>query len=156
MLQKLKNKQGFTLIEIVIVLSIAALIMIIVFFAVAGAQRSRRDQQRKALAARIVSQLDVWQSNNTYRHFPSVTEFGTTFWNNYMGNTPNDPGQLEPYPNSPGSMEGFYDLDTSKNVPICNARYAGKIVYRASYPSLSKKNVSICLESGGWWTVPEE
>lgn len=144
------------MIEIVIVLAIATLIIIIIFFAVAGAQRSRRDQQRKDLAARVVSQLDIWQSNNTYRQYPRVSVFSQAFWQNYMKDTLNDPGQLEPYPNSPGSMEGFYDLDTSKNVPICNARYAGKIVYRVNYPSLSNKNISICLESGGWWTVPED
>lgn len=50
-----QKQNGFTLIEIVIVLAIAALIMVIVFLAVQGAQRSRRDTQRKNDANRIVA-----------------------------------------------------------------------------------------------------
>ena len=51
------KKSGFTLIEIVIVLAIAALIMVIVFVAVQGAQRSRRDTTRKSDAARVLASL---------------------------------------------------------------------------------------------------
>lgn len=60
----LAKKKGFTLIEVVIVLAIAALILIIVFLAVTGAQRSRRDEQRRNDLARVISQLENWASNN--------------------------------------------------------------------------------------------
>jgi|GEM_PF-6758730 len=60
----LKNRKGFTLIEIVIVLAIAALIMVVVFIAVQGAQRGQRDQSRKDLANRAVAKTQEYRGNN--------------------------------------------------------------------------------------------
>jgi prepilin-type N-terminal cleavage/methylation domain-containing protein len=57
-------KRGFTLIEIVIVLAIAALIMVVVFLAVQGAQRSQRDQFRKETANRVLSAAQQYRGNN--------------------------------------------------------------------------------------------
>lgn len=59
------KKSGFTLIEIVIVLAIAALIMVIVFVAVQGAQRSRRDTDRRAAASRVLTSLVSCASDNS-------------------------------------------------------------------------------------------
>lgn len=59
-----KKSPGFTLIEIVIVLAIAALIMVIVFLAVSGAQRSRRDTQRKTNLDNVAAQLIAYSSTN--------------------------------------------------------------------------------------------
>ncbi len=64
MLNRLNDKRGFTLIEIVLVLAIAALIMLIVFLAVGGAQRTRRDAARKNNAGRILSAMESYASNN--------------------------------------------------------------------------------------------
>lgn len=62
----MKNfKKGFTLIEIVIVLAIAALIMVIVFLGVQGAQRSQRDIQAKDNASRLLSAANVYASNTS-------------------------------------------------------------------------------------------
>lgn len=63
-----KKQTGFTLIEIVIVLAIAALIMVIVFLAVAGAQRSQRDNTNKAAAGQALAQAEQYlaNSNGTY------------------------------------------------------------------------------------------
>ena len=60
MLQKLLKRKaaGFTLIELVLVLAIAGLILVIVFLAVAGAQRSRRDTGRKDVVNRTVAEYD--------------------------------------------------------------------------------------------------
>jgi prepilin-type N-terminal cleavage/methylation domain-containing protein len=59
----LKQQKGFTLIEIVIVLAIAALILAGVLLAVTGAQRSRRDTQRRDDAGRVASYLEQSASN---------------------------------------------------------------------------------------------
>jgi len=59
------KKSGFTLIEIVIVLAIAALIMVIVFVAVQGAQKSRRDTERRATASRVLASLTNCASDNS-------------------------------------------------------------------------------------------
>ena len=50
MQKTLSTKKGFTLIEIVIALAIAALIIVIVLLGVTGAQRSQRNDGRRALA----------------------------------------------------------------------------------------------------------
>ena len=42
-----KNKKGFTIIEIVLVLAIAGLIFLMIFVALPALQRSQRDTQRK-------------------------------------------------------------------------------------------------------------
>jgi len=60
----IKNKKGFTLIELVIVLAIAALILVGVLLAVQGAQRSRRDTQRKNDAGTIGTYLEQAASNH--------------------------------------------------------------------------------------------
>ncbi|MBW3538215.1 type II secretion system GspH family protein [Candidatus Parcubacteria bacterium] len=87
MLKQLLNKErgnskGFTLIEIVLVLAIAGLILLIVFLAVQGAQRSRRDGQRKNDAARILSQAEQFASNNNGRYPTAWTD--TSFQTAYV------------------------------------------------------------------------
>jgi prepilin-type N-terminal cleavage/methylation domain-containing protein len=52
------KKSGFTLIEIVIVLAIAALIMVIVFVAVQGALMGRRNDQRRSDARRVLAAVE--------------------------------------------------------------------------------------------------
>ena len=61
----IKKSKGFTLIEIVIVLAIAALILAAVFIGVQGAQAARRDSQRKSDAARMIAAGESYASNNS-------------------------------------------------------------------------------------------
>ena len=61
--QQLKQK-GFTIIEVVLVLAIAAIIMLMVFIAWPALQRNQRDQSRRDAVARVVSQLAQYQTNN--------------------------------------------------------------------------------------------
>lgn len=64
-MQTIKNKkQGFTLIEVVLVLAIAGLIFLIVFLALPALQRSQRDTARKNDVSRLMSQITNFQSNN--------------------------------------------------------------------------------------------
>lgn len=52
-LKQLRNEQGFTIIEVMIVLAIAGVIMLIVFLAIPALQRNTRNQQRNDDAAKI-------------------------------------------------------------------------------------------------------
>jgi prepilin-type N-terminal cleavage/methylation domain-containing protein len=64
-MKKIQNKQqGFTIIEVVLVLAIAGLIFMVVFLALPGLQRSQRDTQRKQDVGRFVSQVTTYQGNN--------------------------------------------------------------------------------------------
>lgn len=95
-----KNKQkGFTIIEVVLVLAIAALIFLMVFIALPALQRSQRDTQRKSDVARAVTALQQYQSNNRNK-LPTAAEMtasqgtATGFINRYLlagGDTFQDP-----------------------------------------------------------------
>jgi prepilin-type N-terminal cleavage/methylation domain-containing protein len=63
---KLKNikNQGFTIIEVLIVLAIAGLIMLVVFLAVPALQRNSRNQQYRSEASRILTSTTEWTNNN--------------------------------------------------------------------------------------------
>ncbi len=58
------SSSGFTIIEVVIVLALAAFIFTIVFFAVPQLQRALRDNQRNSDASRVVAELITYQSAN--------------------------------------------------------------------------------------------
>lgn len=60
-----QKQNGFTLIEIVIVLAIAALIMVIVFLAVQGAQRAQRDNTNKSAAGQALAQAEQFLANSS-------------------------------------------------------------------------------------------
>ncbi len=70
-----KESKGFTLIEVVIVLAIAALIILVVLQAVGAAQRSNRDAARKSEAGRMVALLEQYSSNNGGKYPADVNAF---------------------------------------------------------------------------------
>jgi prepilin-type N-terminal cleavage/methylation domain-containing protein len=85
MLKQLKknNSKGFTIIEVMIVLAIAALILLIVFLAVPALQRSSRNTQRKNDVGRIGSAATTIVSNgnglmSSLTRAAVVKEVGTT------------------------------------------------------------------------------
>lgn len=63
-LQKSDSDQGFTIIEVMIVLAIAGLILLIVFLAVPALQRNSRNTQRKSSASQILTSVSNYVSNN--------------------------------------------------------------------------------------------
>jgi prepilin-type N-terminal cleavage/methylation domain-containing protein len=67
MLQKLKERKGqdgFTIIEVLIVLAIAGLIMLVVFLAVPALQRNSRNTQRNNDVASIVGAMNEYINNS--------------------------------------------------------------------------------------------
>jgi prepilin-type N-terminal cleavage/methylation domain-containing protein len=62
--QLTRKQQGFTIIEVMIVLAIAALILLAVFLAIPNLQRSSRNSGRKADAGRIGTAATSFTSNN--------------------------------------------------------------------------------------------
>jgi prepilin-type N-terminal cleavage/methylation domain-containing protein len=59
-----KNKSGFTIIEVVLVLAIAGLIFMMVFIAYPALRRSQRDTQRQNDVSRLMTAIQNYQSNN--------------------------------------------------------------------------------------------
>lgn len=59
-----KRNEGFTIIEVMIVLAIAGLIMLIVFLAVPALQRNSRNTQRKNDVSSVLAAVSNYISNN--------------------------------------------------------------------------------------------
>lgn len=63
-MEKTKNKKGFTIIEVVLVLAIGGLIFLMVFIGLPSLQRSQRDKQRRNDMARVVDGAIEFQRHN--------------------------------------------------------------------------------------------
>lgn len=73
-----KREEGFTIIEVMIVLAIAGLIMLIVFLAVPALQRNSRNTQRNNDAARVSAAINecTANQNGTLTSCDSSAELG--------------------------------------------------------------------------------
>lgn len=74
--KKSDKNQGFTIIEVLIVLAIAGLIMLIVFLAVPALQRNSRNTQAKNEAASMLGALNEFMNNNNGK-LPAASASGT-------------------------------------------------------------------------------
>ena len=64
MKRNINSKDGFTIIEVLIVLAIAGLIMAVVLLAVPGLQRSQANTAAKTDASHIAAAVSSWSGNN--------------------------------------------------------------------------------------------
>ena len=71
--QELKQK-GFTIIEVVLVLAIAALIFLMVFIALPALNRNARDQSRKTVQGKVVSAIGTYATNHRNQQYTNVTD----------------------------------------------------------------------------------
>ena len=74
------SKQGFTIIEVVLVLAIAGLIFLMVFIALPALQRNQRDTQRRQDMSRAITAIQNYQTNNSGK----IPSFDATFITNYL------------------------------------------------------------------------
>lgn len=61
---KKKLQEGFTIIEVMIVLAIAGLILVVVLIAIPQLQRNQRNENRRSVASRIVTEINAYAGNN--------------------------------------------------------------------------------------------
>ena len=71
-----KHKQGFTFIEVVLVLGIAGLIFMMAFIALPSLWASQRDADRKARVMEFISDLKTYQTNNSRGSLPTLSGTG--------------------------------------------------------------------------------
>lgn len=94
--QNIKSKQGFTIIEVVLVLAIAGLIFLMVFIALPALQRSQRNTQRRNDYSMLSTAVTNYASNNggrvskIYGSIPTGAKLDPTRWINETGLDPND------------------------------------------------------------------
>lgn len=78
-----KREEGFTIIEVLIVLAIAGLIMLIVFLAVPALQRNARNTQRSNDVSRMAAAVNECLNNNNGL-VAQCNNFGAAQLNNYI------------------------------------------------------------------------
>ena len=81
--QQKQNEKGFTIIEVVLVLAIAALIFLMVFIALPALQESQRDSQRPQDLSRAQTALNQFQSNNR-NQVPDAGDYDTELKDRYL------------------------------------------------------------------------
>jgi prepilin-type N-terminal cleavage/methylation domain-containing protein len=91
MLQKLKtnrSQSGFTIIEVLIVLAIAGLIMVVVFLAVPGLEKSQRNNARDTDANNLLESVGQYEGNSggTMPTDASCTSATACAWITYKPN----------------------------------------------------------------------
>ncbi|MCA9349636.1 type II secretion system protein [Candidatus Saccharibacteria bacterium] len=144
-------KKGFTLIEVIIVLAIAALIMVVVFNSVGGAQKSQRDSQRRTDLGYLVSQLEQYAGNNN-GDYPDPGDL-SNFTANYIDN--NDKSFRDPVAGEHYVLEENTTLESQESPSgLCGG---GEDLTESGYQPvyynrLSRRSfvVEICLESGNY------
>ena len=143
--------QGFTIIEVVLVLAIAGLIFLIVFLALPALQRSQRDTQRKDDLSRFMSQLTQYQSNHQGA-IPTGTGVGA--WNaNFVSAYLTNSGQTFNDPQT-GTQYTVNVYTTTTTQPTAAGQLYAYVGYTCSSGSLTAgtdRSVAalIFLEQGG-------
>ena len=129
-LYKQKREQGFTIIEVLIVLSIAGLIILIVFLAVPALQRNSRNTQYRTQVSSYLAAVNEFINNNNGQ--PPSTAAHVTSINNLAAN-----GQMtEPTVVTPGALStvpliGTIQLQTGV---VCDTTNIGNTISLGATP----------------------
>ena len=125
------TKQGFTIIEVVLVLAIAGLIFLMVFVALPALQRSQRDTARRNDLSRVDTSLVQYQTNNSTKvknlpdagtmapqntsAFPASCDTACSFVRNYMNSGTADNIDVNEFQDPDGTWYGMtiQDFDTT-------------------------------------------
>lgn len=91
-MNELKNKKGFTIIEVILVLAIAGLIFLMVFIALPALRKSQRDTARKNDVSLVSTAVSNYTTNNR-GNFPTAANLSTyvTDISDYSKNANNQP-----------------------------------------------------------------
>lgn len=140
------KKRGFTLIEIVIALAIGGLIIAIVFLALTGAQKSRRDSQRQHDLARLATQLEVYAGANLGA-YPTTGGGPNGFLGGFVASYL--PGNFnDPLANAPYYLEIGFGSPCDSSAPPASANGPGSISYDVPGANGSPFKLRMCLEKG--------
>ena len=90
---KKKQEEGFTIIEVLIVLAIAGLILVVVLIAIPQLQRNQRNSARQNDASRVGTSVSNWVSNNNGAVIPAGQAGEAAF----LEDVANDLGGLSQY-----------------------------------------------------------
>ena len=122
--KNIKSKNGFTLIEILVAMTIVAVLVSISLVSLQGARKVARDGKRKADLEQIRSALEIYRSE--VKTYPGSVNFGGSLessGNVYLDLVPNDPlSGIYTYvytQNSSNSYTLCSYLETSSSPQVC-------------------------------------
>jgi type IV pilus assembly protein PilA len=96
-LKELRAKEGFTIIEVIIVLVIGAVIMLAVFLVVPQLQRTQRNTSRQAAARAVLAAAQQYASNNNGTAIPNAAASTTNTNITGITGVKNDPSSNTSY-----------------------------------------------------------
>ena len=147
------KKNGFTIIEVVLVLAIAGLIFLMVFVALPSLQRSQRDTQRRQDMARLATAVVQYQSNNN-GNIPSANVLEGDFVDDYLvefkAPSSNSNYAIEAVTCESSSSCNRTDADTSTVKAYINATCNGE---NPQYQAGAKIAFILKLEGSGYYCV---
>lgn len=119
--QQKTNKRGFTIIEVVLVLAIAALIFLMVFIALPALQRSQRDTARKQDVGTVASAVTSYTSNNRGT-FPTASQLSAYLQDNSKSDVSQntDLSKLKVDATNPGSVTATSGVVEVVKAATCN------------------------------------
>jgi prepilin-type N-terminal cleavage/methylation domain-containing protein len=123
-MSKLKQTKGFTLIELVIVLAIAALVLAAILLAVGGAQRSQRDNTTKNSASQVASALQNYASNNGGTMPAQFTALAASYLTNIKDGQGGTPAVAAAFPGTAAAGAGT-EIKYSGNATCVNDNGSG-------------------------------
>lgn len=145
------RSKGFTIIEVVLVLAIAGLIFLMVFIALPALQRSQRDTQRRDDAAKFMSQLTSYATNNRGAVPASGVTNAQSFATNYLKWNAGTTGEF----NDPTTGEGYEFVAAQANLTEAGQVYYGGSGTRCNGESVASSSntrqaaVAFKLEGSG-------
>lgn len=155
----IKNKNGFTIIEVVLVLAIAGLIFLMVFIALPALQRNQRDAQRKNDLGRLLTAPQNYRANNKGKAPLHSSDFRGKLVPNYLevgGDDFRDPSGL-PYRISSGTIGTvpLRAIDSAEGFYIIRVYIGARCVGENTEAFGSDNNIafSMKLEGGGVYCV---
>lgn len=134
---KSNNQQGFTIIEVVLVLAIAGLIFLAVFLALPAMQKSQRDNARRQDVGKVVAGLQQYKADGIGL-WPSAGSYSTGYFSNLAQAS---------YVAVRASAVGCGKTtapDAIVVAPGCDCSYSGTVDHASR-----KVAVHILMESGG-------
>lgn len=151
---KQKREQGFTIIEVLIVLAIAALIFLIVFLAVPALNRNSRNNAIKHDAANLLSAVSTFESNNNGQLPNTVTcTNGVATIHSTVAGTQDNTINIQPGTTCNAVGNTFVSVGTanlSKLFPAAGQQCNGNAGYQANSRSFA---ISFLVETGSGATA---
>lgn len=122
-----KTQKGFTIIEVALVLAIAALIFLTVFLAVPALQRNQRNDARKRDVSSVVAAVTAYMSNNPTKNL-ATEQHGANAISADTGKSTNT--ALGKY------LDTLSNNTESVEVPQNSAGLSGQSIDLSKYPGL--------------------